>query len=90
MTLNVFKELLDNVASQGTLLAVEAIVEHRLNTDMQAYEVKVTWHGLETIEDSWEPLKTMCEDVPQLLLQYANGADDDDFLRTVTAAINRK
>ncbi|KAG2765384.1 hypothetical protein PC129_g23987 [Phytophthora cactorum] len=57
---------------------------------MQAYEVKVKWLGLETIEASWEPLKTMSEDVPQLLLQYANEAKDDALLRAVTSAIDRK
>eukprot|EP00644_Phytophthora_capsici_P001888 jgi/Phyca11/108056/e_gw1.14.809.1 len=89
-SLNVTEELLDHVASQGTLLAVEAIVGHRLNADMQAYEVKVKWLGLETVEDSWEPLKTMSEDVPQLLLHYANEARDGTFLRATTTAIERK
>ncbi|GMF33426.1 unnamed protein product [Phytophthora fragariaefolia] len=78
-SLNVTEELRDHIASQGTLLAVEAIVVHKLNSDMEAYEVKVKWLGLETIEDSWEPLKTMCEDVPQLLLQYANYVNDVIF-----------
>lgn len=40
-SLNVTEELIDHIASQGTLLAVEAIVEHRMNSDMRAYEVKV-------------------------------------------------
>ncbi|GMF19656.1 unnamed protein product [Phytophthora fragariaefolia] len=35
-SLNVTKELLDHIASQGTLLAVEAIVDHKLNSDMEA------------------------------------------------------
>ncbi|KAK1938300.1 Gag-Pol polyprotein [Phytophthora citrophthora] len=57
-SLNVTEELLDHIASQGTLMAVESILEHRMNPDMEAYEIKVKWMGLETIEDSWEPLKT--------------------------------
>ncbi|ETP13878.1 hypothetical protein F441_11108 [Phytophthora nicotianae CJ01A1] len=89
-SLNVNEDLINHIASQGTLLAVEAIMGHRLNADMQAYEVKVKWLGLETIEDSWEPLKTMSQDVPQLLLQYANEAGDDTFLRAPTTAIDRK
>ncbi|OWY98193.1 hypothetical protein PHMEG_00031098 [Phytophthora megakarya] len=74
-SLNVNEELLDHVAVQGTLLAVETIVEHRMNTDMLAYAVKVKWLGLEAIEDSWEPMKTMSEDVPQLLLKYAKSSN---------------
>ncbi|GMF57135.1 unnamed protein product [Phytophthora fragariaefolia] len=58
-SLNVTEELLDHIASQGTLLAVEAIVNHKLNSDIEAYEVKVKWLGLETIEDSWEPCVKM-------------------------------
>ncbi|POM77632.1 Chromodomain containing hypothetical protein [Phytophthora palmivora] len=89
-SLDVSDELLDHIASQGTLLAVEAIVEHRLNSDMKAHEVKVKWLGLETIEDSWEPLKTIGEDVPQLLLEYAKIANDDDFLLAATSVIDPK
>ncbi|ETL90651.1 hypothetical protein L917_10711, partial [Phytophthora nicotianae] len=89
-SLNVNEDLLDHIASQGTLLAIEAIMGDRLNADMQAYEVKVKWLDFETIENSWEPLKTMSEDVPQLLLQYANEAGDDTFLRATPTAIHRK
>ncbi|ETM99976.1 hypothetical protein PPTG_18364 [Phytophthora nicotianae INRA-310] len=89
-SLNVNEELIDHIASQGTLLAVEAFVKHRLNPDMQSYEVKVKWFGLELIEDSWEPIKTMSEDVPQLLLEYATSSTDDLFLRAVMSAIDIK
>ncbi|POM77825.1 LOW QUALITY PROTEIN: Chromodomain containing hypothetical protein [Phytophthora palmivora] len=67
-SLEITEELLDHIACQGTLLAVETIVDHRINSDMKAYEVKIKWSGLETIEDSWEPMKTMKEDIPQLLI----------------------
>ncbi|ETI29958.1 hypothetical protein F441_22290 [Phytophthora nicotianae CJ01A1] len=53
---------------------------------MQSYEVKVKWFGLEPIEDSWEPIKTMSEDVPQLLLEYATSSTDNLFLRAVMSA----
>eukprot|EP00644_Phytophthora_capsici_P014223 jgi/Phyca11/98769/e_gw1.3.1221.1 len=89
-SLDITEELLDHIASQGTLLAVEAIVEHRFNADMNAYEVKVKWLGLEPIEDSWEPLKTISEDVPQLLLAYAKEANDGEFLLATTTAIDSK
>ncbi|KAE8998723.1 hypothetical protein PF011_g14932 [Phytophthora fragariae] len=89
-SLNVTEELINHIASQGTLLAVEAIVEHRMKFDMHAYEVKVKWLGRETVEDSWEPLKTMSEDVPQLLLQYATTTSDDVFRCAVTTAIDSK
>ncbi|POM58209.1 Hypothetical protein PHPALM_37180 [Phytophthora palmivora] len=37
-SLEVTEELLDHIACQGTLLAVEAIVYRRINSDMNAYE----------------------------------------------------
>ncbi|ETP28239.1 hypothetical protein F442_22473 [Phytophthora nicotianae P10297] len=89
-SLNVNEELIDHIASLGTLLAVEAFVEHRLNPDMQSYKVKVKWFGLEPIEDSWKPIKTMSEDVPQLLLEYATSSTDDLLLRAVMSAIDNK
>ncbi|ETN02810.1 hypothetical protein PPTG_15775 [Phytophthora nicotianae INRA-310] len=88
--LDISEELLDHIASQGTLLAVEAIVEHRFNGDMDAYEVKVKWLGFEPIEDSWEPLTTISEDVSQLLLAYAKNANDDGLLLATTTAIDSK
>ncbi|ETI31997.1 hypothetical protein F443_21115 [Phytophthora nicotianae P1569] len=57
---------------------------------MQAYEVKVKWLGLESVEDSWEPLKTISEDVPQLLSAYASASNDDNFQNAVTVAIDSK
>ncbi|GMF46846.1 unnamed protein product [Phytophthora fragariaefolia] len=89
-SLNVNEEMIDHIASQETMMTVEEVVEHRMNHDMQAYEVKVRWLGVEAIEDSWEPIKTMSEDVPKLLLQYANDANDDDLLLAVTSLVNGK
>ncbi|GMF17256.1 unnamed protein product [Phytophthora fragariaefolia] len=89
-SLNVNEETIDHIASQGTMMTVEEIVGHRMNHDMQAYEVKVRWLGLEAIEDSWEPIKSMSEDVPKLCLQYANEASDDDLLLAVTSLVNGK
>ncbi|KAE9347544.1 hypothetical protein PR003_g6879 [Phytophthora rubi] len=40
-SLNVSAELIDHVASQGTLLAVEALADHRYNTSMKVFEIKV-------------------------------------------------
>ncbi|EGZ23110.1 hypothetical protein PHYSODRAFT_448299, partial [Phytophthora sojae] len=60
------------------------------NADMHDYEVKVKWLGLETIEDSWEPLKMMREDVHRLLLQYLTARSDDGFLCAMMAAIDYK
>ncbi|OWY95405.1 hypothetical protein PHMEG_00034596, partial [Phytophthora megakarya] len=57
--LEVTEELREHVAAQGIVLKVEAILEHRWNDDMKDYELRISWEGLESIEDSWEPLRAM-------------------------------
>ncbi|KAI9982565.1 hypothetical protein PInf_008536 [Phytophthora infestans] len=50
---------------------------------MKAFEVKVKWQGLEEIEDSWEPVKVLSEDVLQLMNNYANDKNDERLQRAV-------
>ncbi|KAG3010169.1 hypothetical protein PC120_g15212 [Phytophthora cactorum] len=71
--LEVTEELREHVAAQGIVLKVEAIREHRWNSDMQDYE---RWEGLEAIEDSWEPFKAMRKDVEVLVSTYVCKAKD--------------
>ena len=77
--LSVSKELHEHVAAQDTLLAVEAIVGHQFNEAKGTYEVKVSWKGLESIEDSWEDLSSVQKDVPRLLQAYAAESGDSDL-----------
>ncbi|KAE8981370.1 hypothetical protein PR001_g24019 [Phytophthora rubi] len=77
-------------ASQGTLLAVEALVDHRYHTSMKMFEIKVKWQGLEEVEDSWEPLKSIVEDVPKLMKEYADEAKDGRLHRAMRATLQRK
>ncbi|POM77265.1 Hypothetical protein PHPALM_5378 [Phytophthora palmivora] len=55
--LNVTEEILEHIASQGIVLAVNGFKNHRWNASIKDYEVLVSWKGLESVEDSWEPLK---------------------------------
>ncbi|KAG3228389.1 hypothetical protein PC129_g1101 [Phytophthora cactorum] len=72
--LEVTEELREHVAAQGIVLKVEAIREHRWNSDMQDYE---RWEGLEAIEDCWEPFKAMRRDVEVLVSTYVLKAKDN-------------
>ncbi|POM71867.1 Hypothetical protein PHPALM_11506 [Phytophthora palmivora] len=51
---------------------------------MSAFEVKVKWLRLETIDDSWEPFKATSQDVPRLLQQPFVIYTDHASLRTAT------
>ena len=39
------------------------------NSDLE-WRVLVSWHGLERIEDSWEPIEVLLEDVPAQLKKW--------------------
>ncbi|OWZ17008.1 hypothetical protein PHMEG_0009113 [Phytophthora megakarya] len=58
-SLNVTDELLEHVAAQGIILAVDELSEHRWNSDIMDYEIRVSWKGLQQIEDSFEPVQSL-------------------------------
>ncbi|KAK1943264.1 hypothetical protein P3T76_004660 [Phytophthora citrophthora] len=62
----VTEEVLEHVASQGIVLAVDELKEHRWCTAKKGCEILVSWRGLEPIEDSWEPLQSLGKDIPVL------------------------
>ncbi|ETO85957.1 hypothetical protein F444_00449, partial [Phytophthora nicotianae P1976] len=68
-SLNVTEEILEHVASQGIILAINELKKHRWNGSIKDYEVLVNWKGLESVEDSWEPLTSLAEEVYVLLNQ---------------------
>ncbi|EGZ13974.1 hypothetical protein PHYSODRAFT_510353 [Phytophthora sojae] len=75
--LEVTEELREHIAAQGIVLKVEAIHQHRWNEDMHDYQLAISWEGLEAIEDSWEPLKVMHQDVKVLVDAYVDRAKDE-------------
>lgn len=78
-SLEVTEELVEHVASQGIVMRVQEFKEHRWNERSQDYEILVKWHGLETIEDSWEPVKSLAKDVHQLVKEYVESVADTDL-----------
>ncbi|KAE9171302.1 hypothetical protein PF004_g27615 [Phytophthora fragariae] len=74
-SLDVTEELREHISSQGIVLAIEKLKEHRWNDQIRDYEVLVQWKGLEAIEDSYEPLTSLARDVPVLVAKYVATAD---------------
>ncbi|OWZ16900.1 hypothetical protein PHMEG_0009233 [Phytophthora megakarya] len=68
--LNVTEEILEHIASQGIILAVNEFKKHRWNSAIKDDEDLVSWKGLESVEDSWEHLKSFATEVKVLLDQY--------------------
>uniref|UniRef100_H3H597 Integrase catalytic domain-containing protein n=1 Tax=Phytophthora ramorum TaxID=164328 RepID=H3H597_PHYRM len=78
-SLNVTDELLEHVASQGIILAVNELKEHRWNPDISDYEILVEWKGLQSIEDSYEPLQALAKEIRVLVNNYVELADDQQL-----------
>ncbi|GMF31526.1 unnamed protein product [Phytophthora fragariaefolia] len=78
-SLNVTDELLEHVSAQGILLAVDELLEHRWNNDIHDYEIRVSWKGLQQIEDSYEPLRSVAKEIRVLVDNYVAKANDDEL-----------
>ncbi|KAG3175220.1 hypothetical protein C6341_g9590 [Phytophthora cactorum] len=77
--LNQTAELLELVSRQGMVLGVEEFRNHRFNDALDRWELQVSWMGLQAIEDSWEPLDVLAQDVPVKVRDYINASGDDDL-----------
>ncbi|OWY95267.1 hypothetical protein PHMEG_00034773 [Phytophthora megakarya] len=77
-------ELLEHVSAQGIILKVEKLIKHRLNMQSKVFELLISWCGLESIEDSWEPLQSLAEDIPTLIREYVKGTADDQLIAAFT------
>jgi hypothetical protein len=74
--LEVTEEILEHVAAQGIMIRVRELLQHRWNDRSRSYKILVGWHGLEAIEDSWEPLGAMRKDVSALVQEYVAKSKD--------------
>ncbi|KAG2786887.1 hypothetical protein PC129_g20708 [Phytophthora cactorum] len=77
--LNQTAALLELVSQQGVVLDVEGIRKNRFNDMLDRWERLVSWWGLHAIEDSWEPLMVLLQDVPTKVHACINFCDDDDL-----------
>lgn len=79
----VTEEVREHIASQGIVLAVAELKEHRWCSSKNGYEILVSWKGLEPIEDSWEPLQSLWKDIPAMIRAYASTAGDDGLSKYI-------
>ncbi|GMF57946.1 unnamed protein product [Phytophthora fragariaefolia] len=75
-SLEVTDELLEHVASQGIVLAVNELKDHRWNESISDFDILVGWKGLQSIEDSYEPMQGLATDIPVLIGNYVTAVGD--------------
>ncbi|ETP37536.1 hypothetical protein F442_14659 [Phytophthora nicotianae P10297] len=68
-------EIREHVATQGIVLGVRAIVDHRYDSTAKEWQLYVAWRGLEDSENSWEPFAAVSADVPALVTTYVESVD---------------
>ncbi|ETN21569.1 hypothetical protein PPTG_01716 [Phytophthora nicotianae INRA-310] len=70
------RHLVTGKEQDDIVLKVDRLSKHRWNKHKHAFEILVSWCGLEPIEDSWEPLKSLAQNIPALLRTYVEAAED--------------
>ena len=71
-------EIQEYIMSQGSVLTVDSFLQHRWNTTSKIWELLVHWRGFSDLEDSWEPLTIMNDDVPTLVHSYVTSLDSKE------------
>ena len=62
---------------------VEAIVGKKRVGN--SFHLEVKWLGFEESENTWEPIESLYEDVPEMVTQFVQADGDPHLLRTLTA-----
>ncbi|KAH9150893.1 hypothetical protein AeRB84_006365, partial [Aphanomyces euteiches] len=79
-SLNVDEELLSHVAHNADGHVIDHLVDCRFNPKIAAFEVLVSWSGLQEIENSWEPATNLLEDIPVVLKRYVQEHGDKEVV----------
>jgi len=69
--LNVTDEIKKQFAHDNESYQVNDFIDCRLNPESGHLELLVEWKGFTKDDNSWEPLKSLLEDVPELVKRYA-------------------
>jgi transposase InsO family protein len=54
----------------NTSFEVDSIQDVRWNRDLQRYELKVRWAGFEPCDDTWEPLSSLHQEIPDIVRDF--------------------
>ena len=69
-SLQVTEELLEQVNRQGFTYEIDSFVSLRYVQGTRKWQVEVAWNGFEEIENSFENVKDILDQTPEILLRY--------------------
>ncbi|KAH9092351.1 hypothetical protein LEN26_018494 [Aphanomyces euteiches] len=91
--LNVTQDLLDHIAYVEGGHLVERFIDCRFDRPKKSWVILVQWFGLDELENSWEPVENLLEDVPaqvhKFLDEFAGSNPHVNRLRAVVRSINQ-
>lgn len=61
---------------------VENILDHRYESSVDAYQLQIKWLGLSDLENTWQDIRELYEDVPHLVSNYVLTLPKTDKLRS--------
>jgi transposase InsO family protein len=84
-TLNVTPQLKSFIAASAIETRIEAITAHRKNA--RNWELRVVWEGFEDDDSTWQELKKLYADVPELIRRYVKSLQDSPAKLELTALL---
>ncbi|KAH9089771.1 hypothetical protein LEN26_019073 [Aphanomyces euteiches] len=82
------QDLLDHVAYVEGGHLVEQFIDSRFDRQQKSWMILVKWFGLDEIENSWEPVQNLLEDVPALVHGFLDAkAETKPNVRRLSAVV---
>jgi Chromo (CHRromatin Organisation MOdifier) domain len=69
-SLDITADLLEQIAHNNSGYEVRALRDLRYDAEAKTFSVLVSWLGFDPADDSWEPIDTLNEDVPDLVSSF--------------------
>jgi hypothetical protein len=74
--------LLDEVSSEMSPqfeYVVSKICDHGYSTDDDCYKLLIQWEGFSSLENTWESIDVLLEDIPQKVREYVHSLPASDI-----------
>ncbi|ETK78126.1 hypothetical protein L915_15791 [Phytophthora nicotianae] len=85
-SLGIAEDLLAHVAHNNEGHVVEKLLEARYDATSAMNQLLVKWRGLCELENTWEPVQNLLEDVPALVKRFAAQNKKDPAVKSMASA----